>query len=307
MKKFFKNIVLFLLIIMCVGEIVVRLTHVNSDIPQRKIDTNGIQKYYPNQEGYWKGGNHKWTINSMGWPGELPESYDNLITIIGDSYIENFMNPNNCHQSAFLKKEMPNYNFFEAARSGVALIESMEISKQVDSLNPLVTLIHTGDGDIFESIKEIKNLTEITQLNTKDEVIINGKMKSPGLKKVLYSWKLLYYLYNRFPLNLKKVNSEESKKVKDEKSKFETNEPKVRVLINYIKNNYNIDNKIFVFKPNSDNKIISIFKSLGFNTLLLDPSNDKSWSFDHDPHWTCYGHKRVANQVYNKLIFRFNK
>ncbi|WP_179019459.1 hypothetical protein [Winogradskyella forsetii] len=307
MKKFFKNIVLFLLLTICVGEIVARLTHVNSDIPQRTIDADGIQKYYPNQEGYWTGGDHKWIINSMGWPGELPESYDNLITIIGDSFIENFMNPNHCHQSTYLKKEMPNYNFFEAARSGVTLIESMEISKQVDTLRPIVTLIHTGDGDIYESIKEIKSLTDITQLNTEDQVIVNGEMKSPGLKKVLYSWKLLYYLYNRFPLNIKKENAEDFKKIKVEKSKFEINKTKVRVLINYIKNNYNVDNKIFVFKPNSDNNIISIFKSLGFNTLLLDPSNDKSWSFDHDPHWTCYGHERVANQVYNKLKSRFNK
>lgn len=306
MKKFFKNIVLFFLLTICIGEIVVRLTHVNSDIPQRIIDVDGIQKYYPNQEGYWKGGDHKWKINSMGWPGELPESYDNLITIIGDSYIENFMNPNDCHQSSFLKKEMPNHNFFEAARSGVTLIESMEISKQMDTLKPVLTLIHTGDGDIYESIKEIKSLTDITQLNTNTEEIVQGKMKSPGLKKVLYSCKLLYYLYNRFPINLSNETQEDSKKVKIEISKFKTNETKVRVLINYIKNNYRIDDKVFVFKPNSDHNIISIFKSLGFNTILLDPSNDKNWSFDHDPHWTCYGHERVSKQVYNKLKLRYN-
>ncbi|EDP69719.1 hypothetical protein FBALC1_09317 [Flavobacteriales bacterium ALC-1] len=301
MKKFFQKIALFLLLTICVGEIAVRITHVNADIPQRIIDADGIQKYYPNQEGYWKGGDHKWIINSMGWPGELPKSYDNLISIIGDSYIENFMNPNECHQSSYLKKQMPNYNFFEAARSGVTLIESMEISKQIDSLKPILTVIHTGDGDIYESIKEIISLTDITQLNTNKEIIVQGKMKSPGLKKVLYSCKLLYYLYNRFPINLGNETKEDSKNIKVESSKFETNETKVRILINYIKNNYNIDDKIFVFKPNSDKNIINIFKSLGLKTILLNPSNDKSWSFDYDPHWTCYGHERVANQISNKL------
>ncbi|SDH58004.1 hypothetical protein [Winogradskyella thalassocola] len=305
MKKFFNNIILFGLVALCIGEIVVRLTHVNSDIPYRTIDDMGIQKYYPNQEGYWKGGDHKWMVNSLGWPGELPDNYDNLITIIGDSFIENFMNPNDCHQSAYLKREIPNYNFLEASRSGVTLIESMEISKQTDTLNPIATLIHTGNGDIYESIKEIKSLNDITQLNTKDEVIIHGKMKSPGLKKVLYSWKLLYYLYNRFPLNFKNESIADSKKDKTEKSKFEINETRIRVLLNYIKNNYKIENKIFVFKPNSDDNIINLFKSMGFKTIILDSSKDKSWSFEHDPHWTCYGHERAAAQVSNKLKLSF--
>src|SRR5690606_35579075 len=124
----------------------------------------GVQKYLPNQEGYWKGGNHQWIINDYGWPGELPTKYDNLINIIGDSFIENFMNPNECHQSVFLKKLMPDYNFFEAARSGVSLIEAMEISKQIDSLNPKMTLIYVNENDFYESILNIKKLNDITQI-----------------------------------------------------------------------------------------------------------------------------------------------
>ena len=172
------------------------------------------------------------------------------------------MNPNDCHQSAYLKKEMPKYNFLEAARSGVTLIECMEISKQLDTLRPIITLIHTSSGDIYESIKEIEILTDITQLNTEEKVVVYGKMKSPGLKKVLYSWKLLYYFYNRFPLNFKNKNAKDFKKNKVAKSKFEINETKVRVLINYIKNNYDIERKIFVFKPTSDYSIINIFTCL---------------------------------------------
>ena len=109
------------------------MTHSVTDLPQRTIDEYGIQKYYANQSGYWKGGEHKWMFNELGWPGELPEDYDNLITVIGDSFIENFMNPNECHQSKLLKKGLNNHNFIEAARSGVSFIEAMEISKQFDS------------------------------------------------------------------------------------------------------------------------------------------------------------------------------
>ncbi|MGB3151923.1 MAG: hypothetical protein WBB27_14795, partial [Maribacter sp.] len=111
MKKFIKNIIFFLVILFILGEIISRFLHLSSDIPRRTIDENGIQKYIPNQAGFWVGGTHEWKINKLGWPGELPESYDNLITIVGDSFIENFMNPNECHQSILLKNELPKYNF----------------------------------------------------------------------------------------------------------------------------------------------------------------------------------------------------
>jgi len=47
MKKFFKNIITFFLLALIAGEVVVRMTHAMSDIPQRTIDQYGIQKYYP--------------------------------------------------------------------------------------------------------------------------------------------------------------------------------------------------------------------------------------------------------------------
>ncbi|GGW63264.1 hypothetical protein GCM10008085_13910 [Winogradskyella epiphytica] len=281
------------------------MTHATSDIPRRTIDKFGIQKYYPNQTGYWQGGSHQWMINKLGWPGQLPNSYDNLIAIVGDSFIENFMNPSACHQSFILKKEMPAYNFLEAARSGVTLIESLEISKHIDTLNPKTILIHTGSSDIYESISEIKYQTDVTQLSTDDKVLQRGKLKSPGLKKVLYSWKLLYYFYNRFPLNLT-INSTKSTENRTiVRSKFEIHETRVRILLDYIKDHYNLDNKIFVFKPSSEKDLVDMFKSLGLNTIILDSSEESSWTFDYDSHWTCYGHERVANQIKLALIRDF--
>ena len=118
------------------GEIVVRMTHSVIDVPQRMIDDYGTQKYIPFQNGTWKHGSHNWKVNKLGWVGELPASYDNLITLIGDSYIENFMNPDSCRQAKYLKKIMPEYNYLEMARAGVSLIEALEISRKSDSLNP---------------------------------------------------------------------------------------------------------------------------------------------------------------------------
>lgn len=130
-------------------------------------------------------------------------------------------------------------------------------------------------------------------------------MKSPYLKKILYSCKLLYYFYNRFPLSFGKSSNKDIKKNKITRSKFELNETKLKTLISYIKENYNIENKIFVFKPNSDKNIVALFKSMNLNLIILNSSKDKTWCFDHDSHWTCYGHERAANQIKKRLQHDF--
>ncbi|MBO3097914.1 hypothetical protein [Gelidibacter pelagius] len=302
MKKFLKNIFPLLLITIVVGEVVVRLTHAVADLPQRTIDGHGVQKYLPNQEGYWKGGEHNWTINKFGWPGKLPQSYDNLIMVIGDSFIENFMNPNECHQSVFLKENMKDYNFMEAGRSGVSLIEALEISKQFDSLKPIQFLIYVNDEDFYESISQIKPMDDITQLNIDTNTIEYGKMKTPGLKKILYAWKLMYYLYNRFPLtNLSNIDEKPEVSSKDTNNKELEFQPELTQLMAYIKCNYTINNKTLVFHPDSSKSIIAICQAAGFNIIFLDSNNDETWVFDYDSHWTCYGHKRAAEQISEQL------
>jgi len=308
MIKFFKNIILFLLLSVIVGEVVVRLTHAVSDVPQRTIDEHGIQKYLPNQQGYWRGGEHKWMVNTLGWPGELPESYDNLIMIIGDSYIENFMNPNECHQSVFLKENMPAFNFMEAGRSGVSFIEALEISKDLDSLKPIQTLIYVTDEDFYESISEVKPMRDVTQLNLEKNTIQFGEMKAPMVKKALYTFKLAYYFYNRFPITgFENKESEPKNPIKiskTEKSEFQT---EISQLITFVKQNYTITNKTLIFHPNSNYSIIETCKNAGFNIILLDSSHDATWTFDYDNHWTCYGHKSVAKQISKSLFNRVSE
>lgn len=294
MKKFIKNLIIFLLFSLVVGELTVRLSHAISDLPQRRIDEFGIQKYYPNQSGYWLGGGHKWVINKLGWPGELPKSYDNLVTVIGDSYIENFMNPDICHQSVLLEERLSNFNFIEAARSGVSFIEAMEISKQLDTLQPKYNLIYVSSHDFFESVTTILPSADITQLNVEKNEIVYGQMKSPGLKKILYNWKLLYYFYNRFPLNFSKNVAKPEIIEKEEGFKFQK---EIQNLLTFVKLNYTIGNKILVFHPNSEMEIIEMCKKAGFKVIILNSDNDESWTFEHDRHWTCYGHNQVATQV----------
>ena len=262
------------------------------------IDKTGIQKYIPNQKGTWKGGSHNWYINEKGWPGDLPNSYDNLITIIGDSYIENFLNPNECHQSNYLKKLIPKYNYLEASRSGVSFIEAMEISKQLDTLSPIVQLIYVHDTDFFESIVQIKKHPDRTQIDLSDNKIIYGKMKAPGLKKILYNWKFIYYLYRRFPVDFDNGNEiPEIKELSEIKLKKENDFNAFKKLLGFVSARYQIENKVIVFRPDSDIELINLSRNLGFIVLHLKADNTEKWSFEYDSHWTCNGHEKAALQV----------
>ncbi|GGZ70303.1 hypothetical protein [Algibacter mikhailovii] len=296
MIKFLKNILIFLILSLLVGEVIVRVTHSVSDIPHRKIDKFGIQKHIPFQTGFWLGGGHKWTINKLGWPGDLPRNFDNLITIIGDSFVENLMNPDDCRQSVLLKEQLVKYNFMEAGRSGVSFIEAFEISKSIDTLNPKLSLIYVNTNDFFESIKEIRERPSITQWSIETNKIVSGKIKSPGLKKILYNWKLLYYLYTNFkttPSKSKKnINKQDATKLID--LKFEE---EILALLKYTKNNHNMNNNILVFHPNTNQKLIDMCIKEGFRTMCLRSKNYKSWCFDYDKHWTCFGHRQAAQQV----------
>jgi hypothetical protein len=309
MAKFLKNIIIFFLLSIIAGEVIIRSNHLTSDLPNRIIDEYGIQKYYPNQKGYWLGGNHKWKINKLGWPGDLPNSYDNLITIIGDSYIENFMSPNRCHQSILLKEKMIDYNFLEAGRSGVSFIESMEIIQQMNSFKPIHTLIYVNEGDFIESVRRIQELSDITQVDLESGNIVNGKMKSTGLKKILYAWKLMYYFYNRFPLNISQ--NKVLTKGQDNLLNYNRNDLKFKnqifELIDYVKENYPIINTTLIFHPDTNTIIVDQCKNVGFNVIILNSDNDKSWKFEHDSHWTCYGHKQVAEQVSAQLVDKLIK
>ena len=290
MSKNIKNLLLFISIFFVLGECFVRLRNSVADIPELTIDEQGIQKYQPNQKGYFKGGTHRWNINELGWSGFLPESNDNLITIIGDSFIENFMNPSECHQSVLLKNKLPDYNFFEAGRSGVSFIEAMEIAKQLDSLSPIQNLIYVSDNDFKESIYEVTPHANITQYSIKKDSILYGTIKSPVLKKILYNWKLMFYLYSQYPIDQiinKKLPNTNNNLVQ---SKSATNDSnfynQLSELLNFIKNKYDLNKTTLIFRPDSDKKIIAISVKNGFKVIVLNSDNDKSWSFRNDHHWT---------------------
>ena len=295
MKKFLVTIIAFLITGIILGEIIARIFVLTTEVPNREIDEYGIQRYIPNQKGYYKGGDHTWQVNENGWVGPLPKSENNLITIIGDSFIENFMNPDECHQMAYLKEKIPSYNFTEAARSGVTLVEAFEISKQFYDKKPELQIIYLDDSDLKQSLVDIGRVGDVTQLSLKENKLVYGVMRSPGLKKIIYNLKFPFYLYRRFSGSLTKKKPATTTEVKENIEKDYAIEYKA--LLEYIKYNYNTANTLLVLKPHTKKSVVDLLQNLGFNILLLSDKGDKNWSFEYDHHWTCYGHERASSQV----------
>ena len=297
MKIFLLRVLLFLILLSGTSELIIRYYKLTSDLPERSIDDRGIQKYKLNQSGYYKKAEKKWQVNEFGWIGTSDLSKDTIITIIGDSFIENIMNPIECNQGSLLKSELPNNSFFEAGRSGVTFIESMEISRGLNiDFNPTYQLLYLNPTDIPESIEEIEKYTDRMQFSIDSNKLTSPEIKSPFLKKILYNVKFVYYLYLRYPVLVDKQNLGEIANVtsynKDSYNFF------YGELLMYCSNNYRTDNLILILHPDIKNQILPILEKYNFTYLKLNSSEDENWEIGNgDSHWSCYGHKQVSKQV----------
>lgn len=296
MKTFVLKIILFIFLCVIVGELTVRIQKLVPDIPARIIDSNGIQKYEQNQSGYYTKSKAKWHVNKFGWLGICDTNKQKIITIIGDSYIENIMNPIECNQGSLLNKKFESTSFFEAARSGMTFIEEMEVAKNLNYLKPFCQIIYLGDDDFYESISNINRYEDRMQIDLKNNILLKGKMKNIKLKKVLYNTKIFYFLWLRYS-NI--FNKAESINLKDNINKKD--ELLLRQLFTYCQL-YSNNNILLVFQPNTNPLILKLAEEFGYKFLLLKCNNETDWKLNSvDVHWSCYGHQEVAKQVYEYL------
>lgn len=276
------------------GEAFVRFNNLTIDVPKSYQDKNNLIRYFPNQSGNYLGGKHKWIINKYGFPGYEPKSLKSLIGVIGDSYISNFMNPPECHQAEFLSKLNPRYNFYPLSRDGANLLEMLELSKLIDTLDVKFNLLFISDGDIFSSITNSSKPNESIQISLSDKKIHFPKYKTSKFKETIYNFKFFYYLYRNF------IVKGETSVTNKTKIKEDYNSEKIesaKDFLNFVNKEYHTNKIIFVFKPNSSLKIYNLFIQNNLNAMILNSDNDKSWQLPDDGHWSCYGHQRAAEQV----------
>lgn len=298
MIKFLSQLTLFAIITFGTGELIVRTLKLTSDIPQRFLEPEtGLQLYKPGQSGYYRKAKEKWRVNDYGMLGVADTSKKPLFSIIGDSFIENIMNPISCNQGFLLQSHFKNYSFFEAGRSGVNFIEALEISNYLETIiSPTYHLIYLGNSDFIESIISQGRYSDRVQIDLNQKLIIKAKLKYPLAKRFLYSSKLLYYLYLRFPLFVNKNNKGETTSNNIIK-KPNINIFEISKLFNFCSSRYNLNKIILVFHPNTNDKIIEQATLSGFKNILLKEYSN-GWALSkHDSHWSCYGHKEATKQI----------
>ncbi len=297
MKKFILRLLLFSLLAYVGGEIVVRNYQLVPDVPRRFVGERGIQRYINGQSGYFKNFSNRWQVNDLGWLGVADTSRKQTISIIGDSFIENMANPITSNQGFLLQEAFKDIGFVEAGRSGVTFIEALEISRLLDKqASPSRHLIYVSDNDFFESLVSIKPYKDRMQLDLSNGQIIQGTLKAPGLKKILYNLKFLYYLYLRFPIFV----SAQNKGVLPGANDVENTEisQKLKSLLEFSLKNYDFSKIVLVFHPGTSKAIIDMAKGYRIKFIQLKEKDGKSWKQgEREIHWSVYGHQCAAEQV----------
>ena len=170
MKNFLKKITVHTIISLIIIEVVVRVFSLTNDVPHRKKDKFNLQVFIENQKGISNG--HNWKTNEYGFLGHSDLNGENQLLVIGDSFIENIMNPFNCRQSQLFTNK--GFKVFEIGRSGITFIEGLEFYKSYKPIvKPRKTFFFINNSDFIESIKEINSYNDRCQIELKTKKIFH--------------------------------------------------------------------------------------------------------------------------------------
>jgi len=297
MKSYLVRILIFLLCGVLLGEFAARVFHLTVDVPKAYRDSDQLIKYYPNQTGY-SSERYKWLINKHGNYGYEPQSLDSMVSVIGNSYISNTMNPPECHQANYLAGMNQDYNFYPMSRDGACFLEDMEMAKSLEKYNPSKQLLYVNDYDFITSVIESSNQPLTVQLSLEQNKLRYAQLKGSALKEALYRFKFAYFLYRNYIVPV--IVDLEMARGRTQASLNEIQEsdyPYMQSLLDYVKENYRIDNIVLVFFPDSDPKLVAMTEEAGFTALRLETDDYNSWLGSLGGHWSCDGHKEVARQV----------
>lgn len=297
MRRFLLKISLFLTIGLVLGEGIIRTFHLSIDVPEAYTADDHLIKFKPNQTGNYINSSHKWVISKYGNFGYEPPSLDKLVTVIGDSYISNIMNPPRCHQANYLAKSNLPFNFYPSSRDGASFIEFMEMKKSLGNLNPLLHLMYVRDWDFIESVVELGRKPLTVQYSLTSDELKYAEMTAGPVKSFLYNFKFPYYLYRKL-LATAFTDTENDPTQSEEQEKLQTIDyTAIKTLLIHTRGNYKIDNVILVFSPDSDPHLIELVEKTGFKTIRLKSDNYDLWRLENDRHWSCLGHQQAAEQV----------
>jgi hypothetical protein len=246
MKKYLLRIFIFMALGVLIGEVSVRVFDLTVDFPESYQDEDHLIKFKPNQTGN-SVQRYKWVVNQYGNFGPAPKSLDSLITVIGNSYIVNTMNPPECHQAYYLARENQDFNYYPMARDGSSFLEFMEMTKSLEHLKPLKQLLYVHDEDFVYSVVELLDQPLTVQYSLEKEKIRYAHYDDNKLKDILYKSKFAYFIYrNYFVLADLNLLHQGDEIVEEDKS---IDYASLEKLFVFVEENYRLDNILLVFFP----------------------------------------------------------
>lgn len=294
MKKYLLRIFIFIAVGILLGEVGVRVFDLTVDTPVSYIDKDHLIKYNPNQRGN-SVQRCKWIINKYGNFGPEPASLDSLITVIGNSYISNTMNPPECHQAVYLSQENQDYNFYPVSRDGASFLEFMEMAKSLESLNPVKQMLYVHDEDFLYSVRELLDAPLTVQYSLEKKEIRYAHLGESKIKKLLYKFKFAYFIYRNYFVLAELNLFNQPEEVSHENTAIDY--ASLEKLFDFVEENYRVSNVLLVFFPESDQGLMDLAEQAGFECMSLVSDDYNSWLTSIGGHWSCYGHEEVAHQV----------
>ncbi len=284
-----------------------------------------------------------WRINNFGW--NSPIDYDttqknNLIAIIGDSFIQAFEVDVDKSYPSILRKKLNNqFEVYSFGRGGYPLSQYLHVSRYVNRLfDPEIVIFNLVHNDFDESIVELKqwkshmmqlsidsdgNFTETNPGISKDHPI-NKKWVRIANKSALlrYLVRNLNIMNMSFFINEKNFEANiDVEQISDDKdllwsatsyliSKIkEENRDRRVIIVMDAPRNAIYENRLEESKVSWMNEMVELIcleNELEFIDLTVPMAidymkNSERFSFEMDGHWNEYGHKFVASIVFNYL------
>lgn len=322
MKKLILKSALYFFLILISLELLVRVFHLGKDTPTRFLDSDKVEKWVPNQNGFSVTGNRRqnfseYNINSSGYNSYrefTPTKNKTEVALVGDSFIEGF------HQNYYnsigkkIEKSLPGIEIYEYGYAGYDFADQLHLVKAYQDQFDLI------DHVIF-GIKFSNDLTR----NTYEVVTARLALESP-VNKLLKKSKLLVYcksigildppqmLVYRIksalqpPQKKKEIDSDQLARMKKEKEQH--------YLANFISliATYGYDKKRYTLlldASNTSSLFLAYLKENNFNYIDFSKSFNESntpTTLLYDRHWNNHGRELIAKNIttYIKQELRMN-
>jgi hypothetical protein len=307
MKRLILKSLLYFFLTVLVLEVLVRAFHLTKDYPVRFVDSRGVERWVPNQEGHSVTGNRrqnfsKFNINSSGYNSYRdfePTKDKTELALVGDSFIEGF------HQDYFnsigkkIETILPEMEVYEIGYAGYDFADQLHLIHQYQSFFDLIDYVVIGisfEDDLTRSSYEV--------------LPYRMKLESPQYR-AMRKLKLLVYLQNIGAFDALRAFAKASLSLDQDTSEEQEEDASARTMryLNYIENfeqlvhSYGYDNERFVLlldKDHTPTVFLNYLHSHHYNYIDFGQVINHSHlptTLIYDMHWNNYGRQLVAKLI----------